>query len=214
MSTRDAIFAAIRAHRPPGQHDLPLVPIFPVAEPEGRIATFGRNLKSMGGQMLGSGPDGDPLEPLRAHVTTAKTICSAAAEVRGNRDLAAVMEPQDLADIDVAVVRAAFGIAETGSVLFTEHELQVNALAYLAQHLIVLLDPDDIVASTQEAYHRPEFHHAHYASFHSGPSATADIEGVLIHGAQGVRSLSVLLLPKGHGGAASDTTGEGARRPD
>jgi len=32
--------------------------------------------------------------------------------------------------------------------------------------------------------------------FQTGPSATADIEGVLIHGAQGVRSLSVLPLPR------------------
>ncbi|WP_331709212.1 LUD domain-containing protein [Sphingomonas sp. CCH20-B6] len=37
-------------------------------------------------------------------------------------------------------------------------------------------------------------HEHRYASFHTGPSATADIEGVLIHGAQGVRSLTVLLL--------------------
>ena len=36
------------------------------------------------------------------------------------------------------------------------------------------------------------FRERHYACFHTGPSATADIEGVLIHGAQGVRSLSVL----------------------
>jgi L-lactate dehydrogenase complex protein LldG len=28
----------------------------------------------------------------------------------------------------------------------------------------------------------------------SGPSATADIEGVLIHGVQGIRSLTVILL--------------------
>jgi L-lactate dehydrogenase complex protein LldG len=27
----------------------------------------------------------------------------------------------------------------------------------------------------------------------TGPSATADIEGVLIHGAQGIRSLTVVL---------------------
>ena len=34
------------------------------------------------------------------------------------------------------------------------------------------------------------------AAFHTGPSATADIESVLVHGAQGVRLLSVLLLPR------------------
>ena len=47
----------------------------------------------------------------------------------------------------------------------------------------------------QDAYRRTEFHTHRYASFHTGPSATADIEGVLIHGAQGVRSLTVILEP-------------------
>jgi L-lactate dehydrogenase complex protein LldG len=64
--------------------------------------------------------------------------------------------------------------------------------AALAQHLIVLLDPADIVLNLHHAYRRPEFRERHYAAFHTGPSATADIEGVLIHGAQGVRSLTVL----------------------
>ncbi len=49
-----------------------------------------------------------------------------------------------------------------------------------------------IVPTLQEAYRGPEFHRHRYASFHTGPSATADIEGVLIPGAQGVRSLTVL----------------------
>jgi len=49
------------------------------------------------------------------------------------------------------------------------------------------------------AYRRPEFRDRHYASFHTGPSATAEIEGVLIHGAQGVRSLSVLPIARGAG---------------
>jgi len=31
----------------------------------------------------------------------------------------------------------------------------------------------------------------------SGPSATADIEGVLIRGAQGIRSLTVVPWPRG-----------------
>jgi L-lactate dehydrogenase complex protein LldG len=94
------------------------------------------------------------------------------------------------------VVRACCGVAETGSVLLTDVDLKVNALAYLAQHLIVLLDPADIVVNIHSAYARPEFRERRYAVFHSGPSATADIEGVLILGAQGVRSLSVLLVPR------------------
>jgi L-lactate dehydrogenase complex protein LldG len=100
-----------------------------------------------------------------------------------------------LADVDVAVVRAAFGVAETGSVWLSEDELKVNALAYLAQHLVVLLDPARIVGNLHHAYGDPRFKTARYAVLVTGPSATADIEGVLIHGAQGVRSLTVLMVP-------------------
>jgi L-lactate dehydrogenase complex protein LldG len=84
-------------------------------------------------------------------------------------------------------------VAESGSVLCTEAELKVNTLAYLAQHLVVLLDEKSIVSGIQEAYTHPVFRSAHYAVFHTGPSATGDIEGVLVHGAQGVRSLTVIV---------------------
>jgi L-lactate dehydrogenase complex protein LldG len=94
------------------------------------------------------------------------------------------------------VVRAAFGVARTGSVCLTEATLGVNALGYLPQHLIVLLDPADLVQNLHHAYARPEFRDHTYVVFHTGPSATADIEGVLIHGAQGVRGLSVIPAPR------------------
>ena len=99
-------------------------------------------------------------------------------------------------DVDVGVVRAAFGVAETGSVWLSEEELRVNALAYLAQHLVVLLDPGAIVPNLHHAYRNSRFKAARYAVLVTGPSATADIEGVLIHGAQGVRSLTVVPLPR------------------
>lgn len=196
MSPRDSILAAVRKNLPAGPHPLPELANFAVAEPDGRVAGFVRSLKQMGGQMLEHPADSDPMQALTDRLANARVVCSAAPEVAGNRDLATVEHPADLADVDIAVVRAAFAVAETGSVLFTEAELQVNAVAYLAQHLIVLIDPADIVSSTQEAYRRPEFYSANYAVFHTGPSATADIEGVLIHGAQGVRSLTVVLLPR------------------
>ena len=56
----------------------------------------------------------------------------------------------------------------------------------------MLLDPAAIVATLHDAYADPRVAAARSAIFMTGPSATADIEGILIHGAQGVRSLTVL----------------------
>ena len=195
MSARDATLAAIRANRPAGDYPLPDIPAFPPLVGDDLVAEFGERLKRMGGRIVAAG-QADPLEHIRDRLDAANVVASAVPEVPGNRALSAAMRPQAVDDVDVAVVRAVFGIAETGSVLFTEDELIVNAVAYLAQHLIVLLDPADILENVQAAYRRPEFGRSAYAVLHTGPSATADIEGVLIHGAQGVRSLTVLLLPR------------------
>lgn len=196
MSSRDAILASIRGHTQGRQRDLPTVPLFDDPTPNGPVAEFTRRLQQMGGKLLEAGPPGDPLAPFRPRLRDAGVVCSNVPEVPGNRALADTRLARDLHDVDVAVLRAAFGVAETGSVCFTEAELGVNSVAYLAQHLLVLLDPGDIVVNLHHAYYRPEFHQRRYTVFHTGPSATADIEGVLIHGAQGVRSLSVLLLPR------------------
>jgi len=196
MSSRDDILASVRANLPRVDRPLPAVPMFDGSPPGSLLATFKDNLQRMGGVFLDPPASGDPLALVRAKIARIKVVCSTVPEIAGNRDIATVSKPQDLADVDFAIVRAALAVAETGSVLLSEVDLQVNAVAYLAQHLIVLLDPTDIVVNLHQAYRRPEFRDRHYASFHTGPSATADIEGVLIHGAQGVRSLSVLPLAR------------------
>ncbi|KQQ45631.1 hypothetical protein ASF58_18815 [Methylobacterium sp. Leaf125] len=196
MSVREATLARIRQNRPAGEHPLPEVPLFAPLVGDDRVAEFGERLKRMGGRLAEAPPEGDLFASVRERLDGTAVIASAVPEIAGNRDLGAVARPQDLADVDVAIVRAVFGVAETGSVLFTQAELKVNAVAYLAQHLVVLLDPADILVNIQAAYRRPDFAHAAYAVLHTGPSATADIEGVLIHGAQGVRSLTVILAPR------------------
>ncbi|MGU3418898.1 LutC/YkgG family protein [Methylobacterium sp. D54C] len=195
MSARDAILDGIRRNRPAGDFPLPEVPLFAPLVGQDLVAEFGERLKRMGGRVAEPGA-GDVFAGVRERLDAAKVIASAVPELTGNRDLRSVRAPQEVEDVDVAVVRAVFGIAETGSVLFTQDQLIVNAVAYLAQHLVVLLDPADIVPNVQAAYRRPEFGRSAYAVLHTGPSATADIEGVLIHGAQGVRSLTVVLLPR------------------
>jgi L-lactate dehydrogenase complex protein LldG len=196
MSSRDEILAAVRANLPKLDRPLPQVPMFDAVAPASLLALFKESLLDMGGDFLDVSPGEDPLQPIRERLAAAKVVCSATPEVSGNRPLASIRAPHDLADVDIGVVRAAFAIAETGSVCLTQYTLVVNSLGYLPQHLIVLLDPVDIVANVHHAYRQPEFLQGHYVVFHTGPSATADIEGVLIHGAQGVRTFTVLPLAR------------------
>ena len=99
------------------------------------------------------------------------------------------------ADVDITIVRTPLGVAETGSVLVTERELHVNTIAVLAQHLLVLLDPQDLVENIHDAYRHPSFQDAAYAALLSGPSGSADIGGKTVHPAQGVTTLTVILAP-------------------
>jgi L-lactate dehydrogenase complex protein LldG len=199
MNSREAILASIRARLPKLDRPLPAVPKFDDHPPADLIQAFGNALRRMGGVLLEPDPAGDTMAPVRALLEHSQLVCSATPEIKGELDLATVADPRTLADVDHAVVRASCGVAETGSVLLTDRDLKVNSLAYLAQHLIVLLDPADMVVNMHNAYARREFRVRRYAVFHSGPSATADIEGVLILGAQGVRSLTVLLAPRSSG---------------
>lgn len=50
MSVRDSILAQIRANRPAGQHDLPVVPDFTRPPSQGVLARLVENLQVMGGR--------------------------------------------------------------------------------------------------------------------------------------------------------------------
>jgi L-lactate dehydrogenase complex protein LldG len=193
MSSRDFILGQVRKNQP-APRALPEVPAFERALPS-PVAAFAAALARMGG-VFAEPPPGISLEAfISACFPQALVVCSATAEVRGTRSIASVRDPGELQDVDVGVVRAAFGVAETGSVWLSEAEFGVNALGFLSQHLVVLLDPQDIVPNLHHAYRHRGFHEARYAALMTGPSATADIEGVLVRGAQGIRTLTVIPSP-------------------
>ena len=200
MSSRDTILAAVRANQPAPAPVIPDIPLF--ERPAGLlVAEFREALLRMGGKFAETQEGKDLDRFIGSLFPQAQVICSAVPEVKGNRALSGIVEPADLADVDVGIVRAAFGVAETGSIWLSETELQVNSLAFLAQHLVALLDPRNVVGNLHHAYGDARFKTARYAVLVTGPSATADIEGVLIHGAQGVRSLTVVLLLRPIGAA-------------
>ena len=85
----------------------------------------------------------------------------------------------------LGVVRSPLGVAEAGAIWLTQAELVVNALGVLSQHLVVLLDQGGVVETMHDAYAQIDLAASPYGVFLAGPSATGDIEGVIIHGAQG-----------------------------
>jgi len=195
MSSRDTILTRLREVQPPGR-PLPPVPMYDTNLPP-PVDAFRKSLDRLGGIWCEPPADGDLDAFIARRFPKALVVCTAVPEVEGTRHIADVRRPQDLDDVDVGVVRPAFAVAETGSIWLSEREYTVNALGYLSQHLVALLDPADIVGNLHQAYHRRDFHETHYAVLMSGPSATADIEGVLIRGAQGIRSLTVVPWPRG-----------------
>jgi L-lactate dehydrogenase complex protein LldG len=190
MSSRAQILARVRRNQP-AWSALPEIPSFdrPLADP---WDTFAKALARMGGGVAVP-PEGVALDAfVRTRFPEARVICSATAEVAGTRSISTARLPAELEDVDVGVVRGVFGVAETGSVWLSEREFGVNVLGFLSQHLVVLLDPRSIVPDLHHAYRHPGFLEARYAVLMTGPSATADIEGVLIRGAQGIRTLTVV----------------------
>jgi len=190
MSSRQEILARIRKNQP-APLPLPEVPTFDTAATTPPIERFKAGLMRMGGKFVDL-PEDSLNKLIKRLFPDAKVVCSAVAEVAGNRRLDRVNKASALHDVDVGVVRAVFGVAETGSLWLTEAQFKVSSLGFLAQHLVVLLDPEQIVDNMHHAYRKRAQFDAPYGVFMTGPSATADIEGVLIHGAQGIRTLTVI----------------------
>jgi L-lactate dehydrogenase complex protein LldG len=193
-SSRETILGSIRANLPKVKVEHPGIRAFP-RPPVALKPMFERRLKEAGGAAHDAASVSEIESKMRLLHPDAKVICSAVPETAGTRRVEEVRDPHELADVDIGVLRAQFGVAENGAIWITQEDLIVDALGVLSQHLIVLLDPNQIVPDMHEAYRRVRLGETAYGCFMMGPSATADVEATLVHGAQGARSLSLFFLP-------------------
>jgi L-lactate dehydrogenase complex protein LldG len=92
----------------------------------------------------------------------------------------------------LAVIQGEIGVAENGTIWVPESNMLNRALPFITQHLVLVLDKNNIVANMQQAYDKLEGV-GNYGVFIAGPSKTADIEQSLVIGAHGARSMMVLI---------------------
>jgi L-lactate dehydrogenase complex protein LldG len=196
MSCRQKTLSAPPAYDERAEQPLSAVPLFDEIWRDALLAVFKQSLDRMGGVLIEPPDRGDVLQPLRGRIARAKVVCSMVPEIAGNRSVADASSLAAPADVHLVILRALLGVAGTGSVLLDEGSQRVDALTRLAKHVIVLLDPEDIVLNLQHAFRLAERRLAHHADFKSDPSVSAQIAGMLIHPTRDVRRLSVLPVPR------------------
>jgi len=101
-----------------------------------------------------------------------------------------------VADVPVGVVRGELGVAETGSVLVSEHALADRVVTMLCNRLVQVVHAEDVVARLDDVAVWLSAHAgaASFVSLMTGPSRTADIERSLTIGVQGPQEVGVRVL--------------------
>ncbi len=103
-------------------------------------------------------------------------------------------DPHSYENVDLAVIKAHFGVAENAALWITEDLMQQRVVPFLCQQLAVVVNKADIVATMHDAYSKIGDAEYGFGSFIAGPSKTADIEQSLVLGAHGPKSMTVFLL--------------------
>jgi len=101
--------------------------------------------------------------------------------------------PHDFSNVTVAIMHGEFGVAENGAIWLTDANMGDQALPYICEHLVLIINKNSIVPTLHEAYDKIGSSTYNLGTFLAGPSKTADIEQSLVLGAHGSKSLIVFL---------------------
>jgi L-lactate dehydrogenase complex protein LldG len=187
MTSKEQILQNIKKNNVVKNVDLPSYENFGITY-EDKFEKFAIMLESVGGKALVIDPK-DLDKTIKELYEDEKVIASnVEACTLGNFDANAQEDPHTLKDIDVAVVKGNFAIAENGAIWMKDEDNRHRALYFIAQNIVIVIDEKDIINNMHEAYEKINFDNSGYGVFISGPSKTADIEQSLVIGAHGPKS--------------------------
>ena len=161
---------------------------------ENKFETFSTMIERVGGKALLIEKDKldetiKALYPDEKQIASNVDFCSV-----GNFNPNDFDDAHDLKNIDLAVVKGNFAVAENGAIWMKNEENRHRALYFIAQNIVIVIDEKDILNNMHEAYEKINFENVGYGVFISGPSKTADIEQSLVIGAHGPKSGYVIFI--------------------
>ncbi len=193
MSSKNLILQAIQNNKVSKDIKLPNYNNFGISF-EDKFEQFSISLKSVGGEaFLIKEEELD--ETIKSLYPNEKVICSnVEACTLGNFEANEQNDPHNLKEIDLAIVKGEFAVAENGAVWLKNEKNRHRSLYFIAQNIVIVVKRDSIVNNMHEAYKLISFEKPEYGLFVSGPSKTADIEQSLVIGAHGPKSGYVIFV--------------------
>ena len=194
MNSRDNILAQIKKNKP---SELPLPDTFFVTrEVGGEVKRFIEVLQSIGGKVEQVNNLQAVQDYLQQQAAQGHEVVNGVAGIYPN-NLAQYTDSEALAveAVHTVVLKGALGVAENGSVWLSEKAMGNRLLPFICQELVVVVEPENIVADMHQAYQKITIDTDGYGVFIAGPSKTADIEQSLVIGAHGPLAMTVYLAP-------------------
>lgn len=194
MSSREAILKAIKEGKNSGSMPLPEVNVAHM-QYENKNEKFTTALASVGGNALFVESLAEVKTYIEEHYKDANVIVSHIEGLDvGTRVANETDDPHTLKDVDLAIIKGEFAVAENGAVWVKEENCRHRALYFITQKLMIVVPKEAIVDTMHEAYERVSFETGNFGLFISGPSKTADIEQSLVIGAHGATEACVVLI--------------------
>lgn len=192
-NSKKTILENIRKNKP-SPTPLPVIPDFELPEQD-LVDLFAETLVKVGGRVLTETAPEDVRKEIKSIYPEAKYIWSGEpAILESTLSVDQGQDPHQLDSLDLALIKGDFGVAENAAIWVGEEALPQRVSAFITQHLVILLNKNQMVWNMHQAYARLGNSLPGYGLFISGPSKTADIEQALVVGAQGPKSLTVFLL--------------------
>lgn len=191
MNSRENILNAIQRNQP-ALSPLPEVNVRAISYDDTK-EKFSSTLTGIGGSVIDVSSWAEVSAYVRTTFHRGKRVVSCISEL--DLDSSAISpDPHQLENVEIAVIKGEFGVAENGAIWITDSGMGDRALPLISQHLAIVIHRTDIVQTLHEAYSRIGLSDYNLGMFIAGPSKTADIEQSLVLGAHGARSLTAFLL--------------------
>ena len=193
MSSRNNILSRIEKNKP-ALTALPVINTNMVSSYDDVFVKFSTTLKSIGGDVIEINSFDELNNIIAEKNNTGKLVVNTIHQL-GDVDSQLIEMPKEILNgVDTAIIKGAIAVAENGAVWLYESQMINRLLPFICQHLILVIEKKNIVATMHQAYQQIDTDKEGFGVFIAGPSKTADIEQSLVIGAHGARSLIVYLF--------------------